>query len=575
MGATTTNTAADPDPFAIFHTPPPNETPGERVEREAAEAEAKRVSDQIDDQLKVDKAAMKKAKNSVRVLLLGQSESDFRMKYAREAWDAERVSWRAVIQLNVIRSIITIVEALQAEMDGEPIDAPSTPLTAVPRTPATAAPYDPLSRPGDSPAVTTSFGADTPTPTASSSSHAPALRASGSSTSLARHASGKHPLSTLLTGKHQVLKMRLGPLRRVETDLKRRLGAGADEDMGLGVVGAEGEGVLGTGAGLGLGPLSLETDSQLLAKQGVKKEFGVVRLQEALERGLVRRASAQSFSRHGHGKARSAAGSLEEEDEEVVDDATEIIASCLEDMKALWTDEVVKVVLRKRKIRIEDTAGFFLDDLDRIARRDYEPSDDDVVRARLRTLGVQEYKIRLDDGPSSVFAGGIGGDAGKEWLLYDVGGSRTSRHAWLPYFDNVQAIIFPVSCFDERLSEDSRVNRLEDSFLLWRTVCSSKLLATTTMILFLNKCDLLKRKLRSGVMVKKYLPSYGERANDTNTVVKYLREKFKEQLKEHSPGQRSSYFYATSVVDTKATAATIKAVKDSILRDYLKSADFV
>lgn len=40
------------------------------------------------------------------------------------------------------------------------------------------------------------------------------------------------------------------------------------------------------------------------------------------------------------------------------------------------------------------------------------------------------------------------------------------------------------------------------------------------MILFLNKCDLLKRKLRSGVMVKKYLPSYGERANDTNTVVK-------------------------------------------------------
>ena len=30
----------------------------------------------------------------------------------------------------------------------------------------------------------------------------------------------------------------------------------------------------------------------------------------------------------------------------------------------------------------------FLDDIARIAVRNYEPSDDDVVRARLRTLGV-------------------------------------------------------------------------------------------------------------------------------------------------------------------------------------------
>jgi hypothetical protein len=38
----------------------------------------------------------------------------------------------------------------------------------------------------------------------------------------------------------------------------------------------------------------------------------------------------------------------------------------------------------------------FLDDLDRIARRDYEPTDEDVVRARLRTTGVQEYRFLLD-----------------------------------------------------------------------------------------------------------------------------------------------------------------------------------
>ena len=39
-----------------------------------------------------------------------------------------------------------------------------------------------------------------------------------------------------------------------------------------------------------------------------------------------------------------------------------------------------------------------MNDIDRIASRDYEPSDDDVVRARLRTLGVQEHKIKFTKG---------------------------------------------------------------------------------------------------------------------------------------------------------------------------------
>lgn len=67
--------ATEPDPFAIFHAPPPNETAGERAARIEKEAEAKQHSDQIDEQLKVDRLALKKQKHVVRVLLLGQSES--------------------------------------------------------------------------------------------------------------------------------------------------------------------------------------------------------------------------------------------------------------------------------------------------------------------------------------------------------------------------------------------------------------------------------------------------------------------------------------------------------------------
>ena len=49
----------------------------------------------------------------------------------------------------------------------------------------------------------------------------------------------------------------------------------------------------------------------------------------------------------------------------------------------------------------------FLNDLERIASRSYEPSDDDVVRARLRTLGVQEYRIEFtpDNVSQNIFSG--------------------------------------------------------------------------------------------------------------------------------------------------------------------------
>lgn len=38
----------------------------------------------------------------------------------------------------------------------------------------------------------------------------------------------------------------------------------------------------------------------------------------------------------------------------------------------------------------------FLEDIGRVAALDYQPSDEDIVRARLRTTGVQEHRFKLD-----------------------------------------------------------------------------------------------------------------------------------------------------------------------------------
>ena len=70
-----------------------------------------------------------------------------------------------------------------------------------------------------------------------------------------------------------------------------------------------------------------------------------------------------------------------------------------------------------------------IDDIDRLLTRDYEPSDQDVVKARLRTVGVQEYHFRIPRGmhtaPDATPASSqdLGYD---DWILYDVGGLRRS-----------------------------------------------------------------------------------------------------------------------------------------------------
>lgn len=62
------------DPFTVLLQPPPNESQQEREGRLRAESEAKKRSDNIDKMLRESERRNRK-KKTVKVLLLGQSES--------------------------------------------------------------------------------------------------------------------------------------------------------------------------------------------------------------------------------------------------------------------------------------------------------------------------------------------------------------------------------------------------------------------------------------------------------------------------------------------------------------------
>ncbi|KAG8800602.1 hypothetical protein FRC17_006836, partial [Serendipita sp. 399] len=260
-----------------------------------------------------------------------------------------------------------------------------------------------------------------------------------------------------ITNAHRALKMRLSPLYHVQSVLVEHLACQFD------------------GIHLSLTSIrytySIPDPSLLAAVHQFKEET------EALPDFVVRsNTSLNGFLGKSLQGRESYEGTFVRLDIQEVD---AVLSACRQDMIALWKDPVVREILHRRDIRLEEgpvaesfrfvshaqspapcilfisfgPTGSFLHEIDRITDRDYTPSQEDVLRARIRTNGVQEYSFRLETGP----------DKGREWRVFDCGGARNQRHAW-PFFDDCHLIFLaPISCFDQVLAEDRRVNRLVSS----------------------------------------------------------------------------------------------------------------
>jgi len=63
------------DPFYELMQPPIDETPAQKTARQKRELDAQRVSDSIDEDIKLERARSRKDRKIIKVLLLGQSES--------------------------------------------------------------------------------------------------------------------------------------------------------------------------------------------------------------------------------------------------------------------------------------------------------------------------------------------------------------------------------------------------------------------------------------------------------------------------------------------------------------------
>jgi guanine nucleotide-binding protein G(o) subunit alpha len=159
-------------------------------------------------------------------------------------------------------------------------------------------------------------------------------------------------------------------------------------------------------------------------------------------------------------------------------------------MKRLWVDTGVQQCFsRSNEYQLNDSAKYFLDDLDRLGAKEYQPTEQDILRTRVKTTGIVEVHFSFKN---------------LNFKLFDVGGQRSERKKWIHCFEDVTAIIFCVAMseYDQVLHEDETTNRMQESLKLFDSICNNKWFGDTSIILFLNKKDLFEEKiLRSSLTI--------------------------------------------------------------------------
>jgi len=240
--------------------------------------------------------------------------------------------------------------------------------------------------------------------------------------------------------------------------------------------------------------------------------------------------------------------------EELKSDA-EIDQTVAGHIKALWADEGIKGTFAARaNFQLTDSAPYFFGRIDDIAKNSYIPTEQDVLRSRVRTTGIVENAFDID---------------GNQFKMFDVGGQRNERKKWIHCFENVTAVLFvaAISEYDQVLYEDDETNRMIEALNLFEEICNSRWFRETSMILFLNKRDLFQDKITK-VSLRECFAGY-EGPNTYDAGCAFLQEQF--ESRNRNP-EKQVYTHITCATDTDNISAVFNAVKDIIIRKSLNEA---
>ena len=103
--------------------------------------------------------------------------------------------------------------------------------------------------------------------------------------------------------------------------------------------------------------------------------------------------------------------------------------------------------------------------------------------------------------------------------------------------------------------------------MLFESIANSKYFEKSALILFLNKIDLFREKLATGMSpINKYFPDYHGKPADITAAQEFFADKFKGLVRQPS---KEVYVHYTNATDTDLLKKTMASVQDMIVQRNL------
>jgi GTPase SAR1 family protein len=229
----------------------------------------------------------------------------------------------------------------------------------------------------------------------------------------------------------------------------------------------------------------------------------------------------------------------------------------------VWAHKGIQATYEKRNLyQLNDSCKYFLDRIKLVCAENYLPTDEDILGVRVRTTGIVSNEFTID---------------GNKFQMFDVGGQRNERKKWIHCFEGVTAVIFvaAMSEYDQVLYEDENVNRMTEALTLFDEICNSRWFKRTSMLLFLNKCDLFADKILKKPITLVFPDYTGPQEYEASA--RYIENQFlsRNRVTDSHATSKKIYTHVTCATNTTNVRAVFTAVKDIIIRGSLAAAGLV
>ncbi|KAI0384670.1 G-protein alpha subunit-domain-containing protein [Hypomontagnella monticulosa] len=230
-----------------------------------------------------------------------------------------------------------------------------------------------------------------------------------------------------------------------------------------------------------------------------------------------------------------------------VPEALRLIAHAIQ---SLWEDQGFQTAYKRRaEYHLSDNAEYYLVALQRLAEELYTPTNDDIIRCKVRTISITKHPMQI---------------LGSTYNLIDVGGTRALRAKLEKVRENVSTIIFTVDVMALDVEDNMRERMLEQLSLFGELINCRKLENTGFIIVF-TKIDLLERRLTERP-IEQYMNNIidseeGEAA--VREYLDYLEEQFLAMVEERNPDEISIIHANLVDLNTSHPAEGIFDILDS------------